>query len=158
MHAAACHQVGVNFFPLAVEVLGGWSPPAVSIICSIGRRASQSLFGEKSRHRIIVDDTTVLVSEIVPVTGSLFVFPETSSDSENDTFPPFASVKEEIDSSDSERDTFPSFLNVKEEKKSLLKNPLALSSYSSSEDVFSMDSTSSKLPKHYYKFAEEQLQ
>uniref|UniRef100_A0A1X7TNF8 Uncharacterized protein n=1 Tax=Amphimedon queenslandica TaxID=400682 RepID=A0A1X7TNF8_AMPQE len=37
MHAAACHQVGVNFFPLAVEVLGGWSLPAVSIICSIGR-------------------------------------------------------------------------------------------------------------------------
>ena len=37
LHAAACHQVGVSFFPLAVEVLGGWSPMASSIIRSIGR-------------------------------------------------------------------------------------------------------------------------
>ena len=32
LHAAACHQVGVNFYPLAVEALGGWCHSAVSII------------------------------------------------------------------------------------------------------------------------------
>uniref|UniRef100_A0A1X7T574 Uncharacterized protein n=1 Tax=Amphimedon queenslandica TaxID=400682 RepID=A0A1X7T574_AMPQE len=43
MHAAACHHFGVNFLPLAVEVLGGWSPSAVSIIRSIGRRLGQRI-------------------------------------------------------------------------------------------------------------------
>ena len=43
LHAAACHQVGVGFFPVAVEVLGGWSPTASSIIRSIGRQLGQHL-------------------------------------------------------------------------------------------------------------------
>ena len=37
LHAAARHRVGINFYPLAVEALGGWCPSAVSIICSISR-------------------------------------------------------------------------------------------------------------------------
>ena len=53
LHTTACHQVGVGFFPVAVEVLGGWSPTACSIICSIGRRLGQRLGrdpSETSRH------------------------------------------------------------------------------------------------------------
>lgn len=43
LHAAACHRVGVNFHPLAVEALGGWCPSAVSTIRSIGRLLAQRL-------------------------------------------------------------------------------------------------------------------
>ena len=39
LHAATCHRVGVNFLPVAVEVLGGWSPFAAAIIRSIGSQA-----------------------------------------------------------------------------------------------------------------------
>ena len=41
LHTAACHRVGVNFYPLAVEALGGWCPSAVSIIHSISRLLAQ---------------------------------------------------------------------------------------------------------------------
>ena len=43
LHAAACCQVGVNFYPPAVEALGGWCPSAVSTIRSIGRLLAQRL-------------------------------------------------------------------------------------------------------------------
>ena len=43
LHTAACHRVGVNFYPLAVEALGGWCPSAVSIIHSISRLLAQRL-------------------------------------------------------------------------------------------------------------------
>ena len=39
LHAATCHRVGGNFLPVAVEVLGGWSPFAATIIHSIGSQA-----------------------------------------------------------------------------------------------------------------------
>ena len=37
VHFEDCRRVGVSFFPLAVEVLGGWSQSAVSIISSLGQ-------------------------------------------------------------------------------------------------------------------------
>ena len=43
LHAAACHRVGVNFYPLAVEALSGWCHSAVSIIHSISRLLAQWL-------------------------------------------------------------------------------------------------------------------
>ena len=36
-HAADCHRVGVQFIPLAVEALGGWSPTASNIIGHVSR-------------------------------------------------------------------------------------------------------------------------
>ena len=40
-HAEACHSVGVNFIPLVVESLGGWSKEAADTISSIGRLLGQ---------------------------------------------------------------------------------------------------------------------
>ena len=43
LHVAACHRVGVSFVPLAVEVLGGWSKSASTIIADISRMLGQRL-------------------------------------------------------------------------------------------------------------------
>ena len=42
-HAEACRSVGVNFIPLVVESLGGWSEEAADTISSIGRLLGQRL-------------------------------------------------------------------------------------------------------------------
>ena len=43
LHSTACHSVGVSFFTLVVESLGGWSDEAIDIIKSIGRLQEQRL-------------------------------------------------------------------------------------------------------------------
>ena len=52
LHSAACHSVGVSFFPLVVEYLGGWSDEAIDIIKSIGRLQWQriGISPNESRH------------------------------------------------------------------------------------------------------------
>lgn len=42
-HAGSCRAVGVQFIPLVVETLGGWSQDAIDTISSIGRLQGQRL-------------------------------------------------------------------------------------------------------------------
>ena len=52
-HADACHSAGIQFIPLIVESLGGWSADAIQTIKRIGRQQGQRRGihpGECSRH------------------------------------------------------------------------------------------------------------
>ena len=52
-HSSACQSVGVNFIPLIVESLGGWSSEAISTVRAIGRLQGQRLGtppSESTRH------------------------------------------------------------------------------------------------------------
>ena len=43
LHGAPCHQAGIQFIPLPVETVGGWSAQAASTIQEIGRRQANRL-------------------------------------------------------------------------------------------------------------------
>ena len=42
-NSESCHALGINFIPLAVESLGGWSSKAIDTISSIGKLQGQRL-------------------------------------------------------------------------------------------------------------------
>ena len=43
IHGPCCQQAGIQFIPLPVETLGGWSSDAVSTLRDIGRRQASRL-------------------------------------------------------------------------------------------------------------------
>ena len=52
-NSESCHALGINFIPLAVESLGGWSSEAIDTISSIGKLQGQCLGispSETTRH------------------------------------------------------------------------------------------------------------